>query len=50
MKTEEFDYTLPAGLIAQYPENERASSRLLVLNRLNGEIEHATFPGRSPAI
>jgi len=43
MKTEEFDYALPAGLIAQHPEGERASSRLLVLNRLDGRIEHCTF-------
>ena len=43
MKTEEFDYTLPPGLIAQRPEEERASSRLLVLNRLTGGIEHAAF-------
>jgi S-adenosylmethionine:tRNA ribosyltransferase-isomerase len=43
MKTEEFDYSLPAGLIAQYPEEERASSRLLVLKRGNGRIEHSTF-------
>ncbi len=43
MKTEEFDYKLPRGLIAQQPENERASSRLLVLNRRNGVMVHTHF-------
>ncbi|HME42676.1 MAG TPA: tRNA preQ1(34) S-adenosylmethionine ribosyltransferase-isomerase QueA [Syntrophorhabdales bacterium] len=43
MRTEEFDYELPHQLIAQVPETERSASRLLVLHRQNGTIEHAFF-------
>lgn len=43
MRIEEFDYFLPKELIAQHPEEERASSRLLVLNRQSGTIEHRRF-------
>lgn len=43
MRTEEFDYELPHQLIAQMPEKERSASRLLVLQRQNGTIEHAFF-------
>jgi len=37
---EEFDYELPAGLIAQEPLPERDAGRLLVLPREQGEPEH----------
>ncbi len=40
---EDFDYHLPKELIAQYPEKDRASSRLLVLNRMDRTIEHRRF-------
>lgn len=43
MKLSEFDYDLPADLIAQYPLKDRDSSRLLVLNRKTGHIEHRIF-------
>lgn len=43
MRTEEFDYSLPQDLIAQIPISERDQSRLLVLNRSNGSIEHRHF-------
>jgi len=43
MRTDEFDYVLPKELIAQAPEKERSASRLLVLHRQNGTIEHAFF-------
>ncbi|MCX5804039.1 MAG: S-adenosylmethionine:tRNA ribosyltransferase-isomerase, partial [Proteobacteria bacterium] len=43
MNTEEFDYFLPKELIAQYPEKERTSSRLIVLNRMEGTIQHRHF-------
>ena len=43
MKTEDFDYELPESLIAQTPLKDRASSRLLVLDKKTGEIEHAEF-------
>jgi S-adenosylmethionine:tRNA ribosyltransferase-isomerase len=40
MKTSEFDYYLPPELIAQEPLAERSSSRMLVLHRDSGTIEH----------
>ncbi|MFH1096745.1 MAG: tRNA preQ1(34) S-adenosylmethionine ribosyltransferase-isomerase QueA [Candidatus Desantisbacteria bacterium] len=43
MKTSEFDYFLPSHLIAQHPVAERDSSRLLVLHKDSGEIEHRNF-------
>lgn len=43
MNTEEFDYYLPEELIAQTPLEERSSSRLLVLHKKTGEIEHKRF-------
>jgi len=43
MKTSEFDYQLPKELIAQDPVEPRDSSRLMVLYRKSGEIEHRIF-------
>jgi S-adenosylmethionine:tRNA ribosyltransferase-isomerase len=43
MKIEEFDYILPSSLIAQYPSPQREESRLMVVHRENGVIEHRTF-------
>ena len=43
MKTSEFDFDLPQELIAQTPLANRSSSRLLVLHRATGEIEHRHF-------
>ncbi len=43
MKTSDFDYNLPQDLIAQYPAEPRDHSRLLVLNRNTGQIEHRRF-------
>ena len=43
MKTEDFDYYLPEELIAQTPLEKRDSSRLLVLDRNTGEVEHKHF-------
>lgn len=43
MKTEDFDYYLPEELIAQTPLKKRDSSRLLVLDRKTGEVEHKHF-------
>jgi S-adenosylmethionine:tRNA ribosyltransferase-isomerase len=39
----EFDYELPAELIAQYPIERRDQSRLMVINRKNKTIEHRQF-------
>lgn len=43
MKTSDFYYDLPKELIAQTPVEPRDNSRLLVLGRKNGEIEHRHF-------
>lgn len=43
MKTHDFYYDLPQELIAQEPLKDRSSSRLLVLNKETGEIEHRQF-------
>ena len=43
MKTEDFDYSLPKSLIAQYPAPERGTSRLMVVHRETGAIEHRSF-------
>lgn len=43
MKTSDFKYDLPHELIAQVPIKDRASSRLMVLNKETGEIEHKVF-------
>ena len=43
MKTSDFDYHLPESSIAQTPLEPRDSSRLLVLNRQTGELEHRIF-------
>ncbi|MFN8550459.1 MAG: tRNA preQ1(34) S-adenosylmethionine ribosyltransferase-isomerase QueA [Candidatus Obscuribacterales bacterium] len=42
-RLEDFEYDLPFELIAQEPLRERASSRLLHLNKRTGETEHKTF-------
>lgn len=43
MRISDFDYELPEELIAQHPVIPRDASRLLVLHRENGEIEHRRF-------
>jgi S-adenosylmethionine:tRNA ribosyltransferase-isomerase len=43
MDTALFDYDLPSHLIAQQPAEPRDSSRLLVLHRSSGQIEHRAF-------
>ncbi len=43
LKTSDFDYNLPESSIAQTPAEPRDSSRLLVLHRNTGEIEHRIF-------
>lgn len=44
MQLEDFDYYLPEELIAQTPLEKRDSSRLLVLDKNTGSIEHKQFP------
>ena len=43
MKLSQFKYRLPEELIAQYPAQNRDESRMMVLHRRTGEIEHRIF-------
>jgi S-adenosylmethionine:tRNA ribosyltransferase-isomerase len=43
LQTADYDYALPAELIAQNPLDRRDDSRLLVLDRSSGMIHHSTF-------
>lgn len=43
MKTSDFYYNLPHELIAQTPLKERQKSRMMVLDKENGNIKHETF-------
>jgi S-adenosylmethionine:tRNA ribosyltransferase-isomerase len=43
VKTSDFDYELPAQLIAQTPIEPRHASRLLILDRKSPELIHTTF-------
>ena len=43
MKVDDFDYYLPEELIAQTPIEKRDESRLLVLDKNTGEVEHKRF-------
>ncbi len=43
MKLSDFDYELPEELIAQHPADKRDESRLLILHKNTGEIEHKHF-------
>ena len=43
LRTAEFDYHLPDGLIAARPLAERAASRMMVVRRDTGRIEHRMF-------
>ena len=43
LKTSDYYFDLPQELIAQDPLTDRTASRLLVMDRKTGEIEHRTF-------
>ncbi|HSD84417.1 MAG TPA: S-adenosylmethionine:tRNA ribosyltransferase-isomerase, partial [Anaerolineae bacterium] len=43
MQTSDFNYDLPESYIAQTPVEPRDSSRLLVLQRDTGTVEHRIF-------
>jgi len=43
VRTADFNFDLPPGLIAQHPTPRRDESRLLVLQRAGGTIEHRRF-------
>ena len=43
MKLSHFEFELPKDLLAKYPTEHRDESRLMVLNRKEGTIEHKLF-------
>ena len=43
MKLSKFKFDLPAELLAEYPTTNRDESRMMVVNRKEGTIEHKTF-------
>ena len=43
MKLKDIDYPLPPQMIAQHPPEKRGDSRLMVVNRKNGTLEHCSF-------
>jgi len=43
MKLSQFEFDLPEKLIADFPSDERDESRLMVVNRETGDIEHKVF-------
>ena len=44
MKLSQFNFNLPADLLAQHPARYRDEARLMVLHRKTGEVEHKTIP------
>jgi len=44
LRTSDFDYALPAELIAQHPVERRGTSRLLIVRRADGSLTDADFP------
>ncbi len=43
MKLSEFKFDLPAGSVALYPAENRDESRLMVVHKDTGKIEHRIF-------
>lgn len=43
MQTSDFDYELPGEFVAQHPPERRGESRMMVLDRAAGTIEHRRF-------
>ncbi|TSI03241.1 tRNA preQ1(34) S-adenosylmethionine ribosyltransferase-isomerase QueA [Lysinibacillus sp. BW-2-10] len=43
MKVEDFDFHLPEELIAQTPLEDRTASRLMIVDKKTGEVEHSNF-------
>ena len=43
LRTKDFDYHLPDGLVASHPLPDRAASRMMVVQRASGRIEHHLF-------
>jgi S-adenosylmethionine:tRNA ribosyltransferase-isomerase len=43
VRTDDFEYELPSGLIAQHPAVPRDACRLMVVDRASGQIDHRAF-------
>src|SRR6056297_143588 len=43
MRLSDFDFELPDDLLAKYPAEKRDASRLMVVHRKSGKIEHRYF-------
>ena len=43
MNINDYNYELPEKFIAQKPLKNRSESKLMVLNKDNGEVEHTNF-------
>ncbi len=43
MRISDFDYDLPKDLIAQHPLDKREASRMMIIDRARGRIEHSRF-------
>ncbi|MFY7938768.1 MAG: S-adenosylmethionine:tRNA ribosyltransferase-isomerase, partial [Flavobacterium sp.] len=43
MKLSHFQFNLPEELLAEFPSENRDESRLMVIHRKTGEIEHKMF-------
>jgi S-adenosylmethionine:tRNA ribosyltransferase-isomerase len=43
MKLSHFNFELPKELLAEYPAENRDESKLMVINRATGKIEHKLF-------
>ena len=43
MKLSQYKYNLPEDLIAKYPADKRDESKLMVVDRSTGKIEHKVF-------
>ena len=50
VRLSDFDYTLPAELIAQHPSPRRRDSRLLVLDTASATVAHRTFPALAESL
>lgn len=44
LRTSDFDYALPAELVAQHPVERRGTSRLLIVRRADGSLTDSDFP------
>ena len=43
MKLSQYKYNLPEDLIAKYPTGNRDESRMMVVRRDSGKVEHKVF-------